>query len=235
MINEKKVLAIIPARGGSKGVPGKNIHNLAGKPLIAWTIEEANKSVYIDRAIVSSDDDAIIQAAVAYGGDVPFIRPASLAQDDTSGISPILHAIDQIPGYDYVVLLQPTSPLRNYNDIDECIELFVASAATAAVSVTKQEKSPYWMFELNEENRMKPLMGESIVVPRQNLPKVFSLNGAIYISSIEQLKQTESFLTEETVAYVMPTERSIDIDTLTDFRMCEILLESSASKAIAER
>ncbi|WP_138753684.1 cytidylyltransferase domain-containing protein [Paenibacillus sinopodophylli] len=230
MINDKKVLAIIPARGGSKGVPGKNIRNLGGKPLIAWTIEEANKSVYIDRAVVSTDDEAIIKAAIAYGGDVPFSRPASLAQDDSSGISPVLHAIDQIPGYDYVVLLQPTSPLRNYNDIDKCIELLVASATTAVVSVTEQEKSPYWMFEVNQENKMKPVMGETIALPRQELPKVYALNGAVYVSSIEQLKQTETFLTKETVAYVMPSERSIDIDTLTDFRLCEILIESSASK-----
>lgn len=114
-------LAIIPARGGSKGVPRKNIRNLAGKPLIAWTIEEAKKSKYINRVILSSDDNEIIEIAKNYNCEVPFVRPKNIAEDNTPGIDPVLHAIKQCPGYDYVVLLQPTSPLRTVEDIDGCI------------------------------------------------------------------------------------------------------------------
>nr|HPK54819.1 acylneuraminate cytidylyltransferase family protein [Smithellaceae bacterium] len=117
MIQGKTVLAIIPARGGSKGIPRKNITNLAGKPLIAWTIEEAKKSKYIDRLILSSEDNEIIQVAKEWGCEVPFIRPRELAEDDTLGIEPVLHALNTIKKkYDYVVLLQPTSPLRSVDD-----------------------------------------------------------------------------------------------------------------------
>ncbi|WP_042170034.1 cytidylyltransferase domain-containing protein [Paenibacillus gorillae] len=225
MINDKRVLAIIPARGGSKGVPGKNIRMLNGKPLIAWTIEEANKSKYIDRAIVSSDDDAIIKTALEYGGDVPFKRPEYLAQDGTSGLLPVVHAIEELPGYDYVVLLQPTSPLRDNKDIDACIELCVKSNAFA-VSITEPDKSPYWMFQRGTEEQLVPLIKEANATRRQDLPKVFVLNGAVYVASVEQFIETKTFLTEHTVGYVMPKERSIDIDTVMDFQLCEWLLET---------
>ncbi|MEH2097772.1 acylneuraminate cytidylyltransferase family protein, partial [Nostoc sp.] len=121
MIHGKKVLAIIPARGGSKAVPRKNIREIGGKPLIAWTIEEAKKSQYIDRLILSSEDDEIISIAQKWGCEIAFKRPVELAQDDTPGIAPVLHALNQLPIYDYVVLLQPTSPLRQVIDIDGCI------------------------------------------------------------------------------------------------------------------
>lgn len=121
MINGKKVLAIIPARGGSKGIPKKNIKPLNGKPLIAWTIEEAKKSVYIDKLIVSTDCEEILEVAKEFGAEVPFKRPAELAQDDTPSVELILHAIDYLSGYDYITLLQPTSPLRVVKDIDQCI------------------------------------------------------------------------------------------------------------------
>lgn len=222
MINDKSVLAIIPARGGSKGVPGKNIRLLNGKPLIAWTIEEVEKSKYIDRAIVSTEDDAIIKAALQYRGDVPFKRPDYLAQDGTAGTLPVMHAIEQLPGYDYIVLLQPTSPLRSYEDMDACIELCVKSNATVA-SVTEPEKNPYWMFQLGAKEQLIPLMGRVEALLRQDLPKVYSLNGAVYVSSVEEFKKTGVFITEQTVGYVMPRERSIDIDTLIDFQICEWL------------
>ena len=123
MLNGKTILAIIPARGGSKGIPRKNIKPLAGKPLIAWTIEEAKKSKYIDRLILSSEDEEIIRIAKKWGCEVPFVRPKEFAEDETSGIEPILHAIETLSEkYDYVCLLQPTSPLRTVNDIDGCIK-----------------------------------------------------------------------------------------------------------------
>ena len=186
MIGDKKVLAIIPARGGSKGVPRKNIRDVAGKPLIAWTIEEAKKSKYIDRLILSSEDEEIIDIARKWGCDVPFVRPAELAQDDTPGIAPVLHAIDILPRYEIVMLLQTTSPLRSVADIDGCLECLIANKASVCVSVTEAEQSPYWMYTLGNGGEMQPLIpAETTFTRRQDLPKIYALNGAVYaVSSI---------------------------------------------------
>ncbi|MGE7599312.1 cytidylyltransferase domain-containing protein [Lysinibacillus fusiformis] len=219
-----KVLAIIPARGGSKSVPRKNIKELAGKPLIAWTIEEANKSKYIDRVIVSSEDKEILQIAQKFGPYVPFVRPANLAEDNTAGIEPVLHALEHFADYDYVVVLQPTSPLRLVEDIDGCIEYFLQEKAKFCVSVCEVEQSPYWMYTLDNCAKMQPLLKQqSLITRRQDLPKVYTLNGAIYLANINLLKQTRNFITNETIAYVMPIERSFDIDTEEDFKICEYL------------
>lgn len=221
-----KILAIIPARGGSKGVPRKNVRDLAGKPLIAWTIEEAKKSRYIDRLILSSEDDEIIKVATQYGCEVPFKRPLELAQDDTPGIEPVLHAIEQCPGYDYVVLLQPTSPLRTVEDIDSSIEKLLNSDADFCVSVTEPEKSPYWMYTL-ENDRMIPLLSqEELVARRQDLPKVYALNGAIYIAKISCLITTKQFVNQSAICYVMSQEKSQDIDNERDFLICEIYFKN---------
>lgn len=220
-----KILAIIPARGGSKGVPRKNIRELAGKPLIAWTIEEAKKSKYIDRLILSSEDDEIIEVAKRYGCEVPFKRPIELAQDDTPGIDPVLHAIEQCPGYDYVVLLQPTSPLRTVEDIDGCIEKLLHNDADFCVSVTEPEKSPYWMYKLEDEKIVPLLPRDGIITRRQDLPKCYVLNGAVYVADANVLLKSKSFLTEKTTAYLMGNESSYDIDTLNDFYICEFILE----------
>lgn len=224
MINEKKVLAVIPARGGSKGVPQKNIKSLAGKPLVAWTIEEAMKSRYLDNVILSSDDDKIIAIAKQWGCEVPYKRPERLAMDDTPGILPILHAIEKLPGYDYVVVLQPTSPLRITEDIDRCLEMIQTTKAPSVVSVTEVEKSPYWMFQFGEGSKLAPLMGNTGGYRRQDLPKVYALNGAVYVGEITRLIESKSFLTDETVGYVMPSNRSLDIDSLLDFQICEFLM-----------
>jgi CMP-N,N'-diacetyllegionaminic acid synthase len=225
MIDNKKVLAVIPARGGSKGVPRKNIREVAGKPLIAWTIEEAKKSKYVDRLILSSDDSEIIQVAKQWGCDVPFIRPAELAQDDTPGIEPVLHALREIPNYHYIVLLQPTSPLRTAEDIDRCIEICVQNQGNVCVSVVKPDKSPYWMYTVNEANLLTPLLNsERVITRRQDMPEVYALNGAVYVANIPFLMDKKSFITEETFAYVMPRERSIDIDSELDLKIASMLL-----------
>lgn len=217
MIAGKSVLGLIPARGGSKGVPRKNIRDVAGKPLIAWTIEEARKSKYIDRLILSSEDADIIKVAREWGCDVPFVRPQNLADDTTPGIDPVLHALDILPGYDIVVLLQPTSPLRSVADIDNCIEQCVALKACSCVSVCEADKSPYWMFRLDESRRMTPVIDSvSRDSRRQELPKVYALNGAVYVSRAKCLQENKTFVTGKTVAYIMPKERSIDIDTEID-------------------
>ncbi|WP_146549639.1 cytidylyltransferase domain-containing protein [Rummeliibacillus suwonensis] len=230
MMNSPKILAIIPARGGSKGVPRKNIKLLVGKPLIAWTIEEAKKSKYISKLILSSEDDEIINVAKEYDCEVPFKRPIELAQDNTPGIDTILHAIEQCPGYDYIILLQPTSPLRTSEDIDDFISYFINQNVNACVSVCEPSKSPYWMYQLGTSNNLIPLLKENASISRrQDLPKAYALNGALYIANIEWIKQTKNFVTDETVAYVMPVNRSYDIDTIDDFQICEYLLEKRFS------
>jgi len=229
MINGQKILAIIPARGGSKSVPRKNIKILAGKPLLAWSIEEANKSQYIDRLVLSSEDAEIISIAREWGCEVPFIRPADLARDETPGVTPVLHAIHAIEGqYDYIVLLQPTSPLRTVDDIDACIRYCIQEGAPVCVSVCAVDVSPYWMYTFNEHNRLTPLMqSKSLIERRQNLPPVYKLNGAVYVARTDYLLKEKHFITDETIAYIMPDERSWDIDNEIDFLICALLKSKS--------
>ena len=228
MINGKRILGLITARGGSKGVVRKNIRDVAGKPLIAWTIEMARKSLYIDRLIISSEDEEIIRIAQEWGCEAPFVRPQQLALDNTPGIEPVLHAIEQIPGYDYVVLLQPTSPLRITEDIDACIERCLSQSANACVSVTEPDKSPYWMYTLDPEYRMRPLLAENHQISRrQDLPQTVALNGAVYVANCNWLLKEKSFVTQETIAYQMPKDRSMDVDTEIDLLIAEIMLKQA--------
>ncbi len=227
MTVKSKILAVIPARGGSKGLPRKNILEIAGKPLIEWTIEAARKSTMIDRFILSSDDSEIIDVAKRCGCEVPFVRPKELAEDDTPGISPVLHALEMLhENYDYVVLLQPTSPLRTAADVDACIELCMKSGAPCCVSVVLSEQNPYWMYSLNSNHHLDPIMkNRSMYLRRQELPPVYSLNGAVYVADSKWLFKTKSFIDAETIGYVMPKERSMDIDSQIDFDICELYLQ----------
>lgn len=227
-----RFLAVIPARGGSKGVPRKNIKLLAGKSLIAWTIEAAKSSKYITTTIVSTDDEEISTVAIEYGAEVPFIRPAYLAEDDTPGVAPILHALEQCPEYDYIVVLQPTSPLRTAEDIDGVIEKMLENDGDFCVSVAEASQSPYWMYTLKEHDLMQPLIDKPLVVRRQDLPKSYILNGAVYVAKVEELKKTESFITPNTIAYEMPEERSFDIDVERDFFVCEWMMQCTKSRDI---
>jgi len=229
MINGQKVLGIIPARGGSKTVPRKNIRLLAGKPLIAWTIEEAGKSKYIDRLIVSSEDAEIIKVAQEWGAEVPFVRPEELAEDETLGIEPVIHAINAIGEYyEYTILLQPTSPLRTARDIDECIHYCITEDAAFCVSVSIVDKNPYWMYTLEKNKIISPLMqAERSFDRRQDLPEVYALNGAIFLAQTNYLLQEKSFITEKTRAYIMPADRSLDIDREIDFLYAELIKSRS--------
>lgn len=227
MYKGKKILAIIPARGGSKGVPRKNIKMLAGKPLIVWTIEEAKKSKFIDMCIVSTEDEEIKLVAEKWGGTVPFMRPMELARDDTPGIEPVLHALKMIPGYDFVVLLQVTSPLRTVEDIDGAISYCLNRDCESCVSVTEAEHSPYWMYRMDEQSCLRPILkiAKEESYQRQKLPKVFQLNGAVYVLSIAFVQREREFIGEGTLGYVMPQERSYDIDTTVDFQVVEVLMK----------
>ncbi len=226
MFKSKKILAVIPARGGSKGIPKKNIKPAGGKPLIAWIIEAAKKSKYIDRLILSSDDNEIISEAKKFGCEVPFIRPYDLARDDSSASDVILHALNEVGEYDYVMLLQPTSPLTITKDIDGCIQFCINSNAKSSVSVTEPAKSPYWMFNMGKGNKLIPVLGEKYLKkPRQELPIVYLPTGAIYIAESEWFLKNKSFYSESTLGFIVPQERSIDIDSDIDWKLFESVIK----------
>lgn len=229
MIAGKRVLAVITARGGSKGIIKKNIREVAGKPLIAWTIEEAKKSLYVDRLVMSTDDPEIAFVSEQWKCDVPFLRPKELALDDTPGIAPILHALETLPeAYDIVVLLQPTSPLRSVKDIDTCIECLISAKAPFCVTIVEPSKSPYWMYTIDSLGLLKPLLNGSWG-RRQDLPQTYVLNGAVYVADVNMLVRTQTFMTEETIAHIMPQERSIDIDSEIDLELLEVMIQHKLS------
>lgn len=227
MYKSKKILAVIPARGGSKGIPRKNIKLLSGKPLIVWTIEEAKKSKYIDYLILSSEDKEIISIAKDWGCEVPFVRPKEIASDDTPGIEPILHAINTLPRkFDYVCMLQPTSPLRTVKDIDGCIDKCINLNGEACVTIVESSKSPYWMFTLEKDMLLRSLFPEIKIAPRrQDLPTTYVLNGAVYVARTEWIRETKSFITDETIGFRMEKFSSLDIDDEMDFKICDYLLK----------
>lgn len=219
------LLGIIPARGGSKGLPSKNIAEVKGRPLIAWTITAALKSSSISRLILSSDDADIVQQARTWGCDAPFIRPAELATDEASSIDVVLHALEQMPGYDYVALLQPTSPLRTAKDIDAAYALMMETGAPSCVSVCLANQNPYWMVNLREDRTIEYLLSpEKRATRRQDLPPTYRLNGAIYICRVDWLLKTRDFMAEGCVAYCMDQERSLDIDTFADLEFARAIL-----------
>ncbi|EQA61150.1 acylneuraminate cytidylyltransferase family protein [Leptospira alexanderi] len=221
---DQKILGLIPARGGSKGIPRKNIKFIAGKPLIVWTIEAALKSKYLASIVVSTDDSEIAEVAKQTGASVPFLRPSELATDYSSGIDPVLHALDNLPEFDYIMLLQPTSPLRTSMDIDDCIEFAMKRKTNSVVSVCETQENPFWMFCLDDSLRMTKLLNVEDVKRRQDSPKIFSLNGSIYLSEVNYFREKKKFITEDTLAYLMSKESSIDIDDMMDWKLAEILL-----------
>ncbi len=229
MLNGKRILALIPARGGSKGVPGKNIRPLGGRPLIAWTIDAARRSRHIDRLVLSSDNADIIKIAQEHGCDAPFVRPSDLSADDTPGIAPVKHCAEMVPGYDYLVILQPTSPFRSTDDIDQAIETCINQDASSLVSVTKASQHPSWMYRITENGTLSHVMNEAPHARRQDLPSVYALNGAIYVVKADWLQTVDSLLGADTLAFPMPKHRSIDIDTALDFRIAEVIAQDILS------
>jgi CMP-N,N'-diacetyllegionaminic acid synthase len=226
MINTKSILGIIPARGGSKGLKGKNIKILKGKPLIAWTIDEAKKSKYIDKLILSSEDEKIISTAKKFGCEVPFVRPKHLSKDDTPGVEPILHAAEYFKNqYEYICLLQPTSPLREFEDIDSCIEQCINQNSNSCVSVCEVDKHPYWMYLIDESSTLKQFVQSDNNLRRQDLPLCYALNGAVYFIKTTELLETKKLISNDTVAHIMNKENSVDIDDLNDFKFAEFLIE----------
>ena len=222
----KTFLAIIPARGGSKRLPRKNLLDLCGKPLIAWSIEAALKSKYISKIIVSSDDEEILNIAKEYKAD--FIkRPDELASDTATTFDALKHTLKNVGKYDYVVLLQPTSPLRNEKHIDEAIELLKEKNADAIISVCEMEHSPLWSNILDENLDMSNFLRDEVLNKRsQDLPKYYRLNGAIYICKTEELLENKGFFIKENIyAYTMDKKHSVDIDEEIDFIIAEKLMQ----------
>jgi len=230
VISGKKVLAIIPARGGSKGVKNKNIREVGGKPLINWTIEAGFGSKYIDRMILSSDDQKIISVAENVGCEVPFVRPNFLSTDEAKSIDVVLHAVDLVAEeFDIIVLLQPTSPLRTSDDIDGALNKFIDTDAQAVVSVSEVDKSPYWMYKLQAPgDRIQPVIDlKNSPLRRQDAPECFALNGAVYVIDSKILKSEQSFIPEDTRAFVMSQRSSLDIDTEEDLNYLKFVVGDS--------
>ncbi len=225
MIGDRRVLGLIPARGGSKGVPRKNLHPLAGKPLLRWTAEAALASRYIDRVILSTDDDEIAQLGSSLGVEVPFRRPASLASDAALAVDVVRHAIASLEErFDYLLYLEPTSPLRLPQDIDACLERLAARDGDFCVSVSLSPERPEWMFFLTGDGRLEPVIGRFDARPRQDLPACYVFNGAVYAARVDAFLRDGSLTNESTLAHVMPIERGIDVNTQADFDVAEAIL-----------
>lgn len=224
MIGSRSVLGVITARGGSKGLPRKNLLSFRGAPLIAWTIGAAQAAKGIDRLVLSSDDPEIIETARALGCEAPFQRAFELAGDTAASVDVVLDAADRVPGHDIVVLLQPTSPLRMAGDIEATLALMGESGASSAVSVSEAPCHPYLIFQRDAGGRLSPFVEKPADISwrRQDLPSAYRINGAVYAADVAWLRAGRSFFRAgETVAYEMPAERSVDIDTLEDFRAAE--------------
>ena len=224
MYKNKTFLAIIPARGGSKRLPRKNVLDLCGKPLIAWSIEAGLNSKYVDKVVVTSDDDEIMDISKKFGAET-IKRPDEFASDTATTFDAIKHTIDNLEKYDYIVLLQPTSQLRNEKHIDESIELLEEKNADAVVSVSEMDHSPLWSNILPQDGNMNSFLKDEVLNKRsQDLEKYYRLNGAIYICKTEKLLEEKSFFLKDNIfAYVMDRQSSIDIDEEIDFLVVENL------------
>lgn len=230
MIGQYRVTALIPARGGSKRLPRKNVKLLVDKPLIAWSIEVAKASKYIDRVVVSTDDEEIKQVSEQYGAEVPFLRPEHLSNDHASSFDVIKHAIvflglDQTN--ELIVLLQPTSPLRLVSELDTALEFFIAKNAKGIVSISETEHSPMWSNTLPKDGCMSDFIRPEVLGKRsQDLPKFFRLNGSIYIyETLSLLEQAKIFFDESVYGFETSLKTAVDIDTDLDFKIAEILLK----------
>lgn len=225
MYKNKTFLAIIPARGGSKRLPKKNILHLNAKPLISYSIEAGIKSNYVDKVVVSSDNQEILSISKSYGAET-IKRPDELASDTATSFSAIKHTIDNYDSYDYVILLQPTSPLRVATHIDEAIELLLSKNADAIVSVCEMDHNPLWSNTLDGDKSMVGFLKDEVLNKRsQDLKTHYRINGAIYICETNKLLEESSFFLKNNIfAYLMNKESSIDIDEKVDFKIAEFFM-----------
>ena len=222
------MIAIIPARGGSKGLPGKNIKMLNGKPMIAYAIEAALASTYISEVIVSTDDDEIYRAALQYGAKDTFLRPSELAGDNSLAIDNYIYTLERLHSeYNYniddFVILQPTSPLRTVEDIDGAIALFKAKNADSVISYCEELHPISWHKYLNDDGRLENIFPDEIK-NRQDVRTSYYPNGAIFVFTYALIKSGK-YYSENTFPYFMSRKQSVDIDTLDDFEYAQFLME----------
>ena len=232
MYKNNKIIAIIPARGGSKRLPNKNILPLDGKRLIEWTIEATIKSKYIDTVVVSSDCDKILDIVQRFTNVIALKRPAEISSDDAKSIDVVVHTLDYFKNtkniiFDYSIFLQPTSPFRDEYDIDNAIEYLFKQKADAVIGVTKMDHSPLWSNTLTQSNSMDNFLDENIINTRsQDLEEYYRINGAIYINNIKRLLNENRFIFSNNIyGYKMEQLKSIDIDTKFDLLFAETILK----------
>ena len=221
MIGDRRVIGIIPARAGSRRMIGKNTRMLAGRPMIGWTLAAARASQVLDRIVVSSDDPAVLDLATRMGCPAPFVRPAALSGPEASVIDAVEHALGEVGGvWDYVVLLQPTSPLRRATDIDAAVALAEKSGAPTVISVSPLSKPVAFHVQMQEGGRLQS--------PPDTLADTFVVNGAVYVARPERLGRERTFRPEGALGYVMPVECGWDVDTADEFAACEARLRADS-------
>lgn len=235
MYKNNKILCVIPARGGSKRLPGKNLKLLNGVPLIGYAISVAKGSQYIDKIVVSTDDKEIVRVAREHGADVPFMRPAELASDTATTLSVLQHAVSFLEEkgeqFDLVVTVQPTVPGVETKDIDSAIEKLVSSGANSCISICEIVDRPEWMYLLVENGMITPYADVSIA-PGQSTEKLYRVSGAVYVTTRETMIEKNLIVDNgNCAAVVVPRKRSTDIDTEFDFVMAETLMKSAGTSS----
>lgn len=231
MIAELNVLALIPARGGSKGLPGKNLRPLCGRPLVQWSIDTALACSMIDSVIVSTDDEKIAELALLAGAEVPFLRPQVLSGDTAPSTEVVIHALDFLENtgriFDVVILLEPTSPLRDVQDIDLALQHLVDAKASSIVSVCRAEAThPAFMFKATSQGRLKPFLSSPPTsLRRQQIEPMFYLDGSLYASRVKALRTKKSFYHNDTIAHEVSKWKAIEIDDIEDFQMTEAIIK----------
>lgn len=229
-----RVLAVVPARGGSKGLPGKNLRPLNGRPLVAWPIVAALGAASVDRVIISTDEVAIAEAARVAGADVPFMRPAHLAHDKASSMDVILHALDTLASqgheYEYVVLLEPTSPLTESSDVEDALSRLRAAGDTAdaIVGICRVEAThPEYDVRRDEQGLIRPYAAPDFksLRRRQDIEELYFLEGSLYISHVEAFRRHKTFYHERTLGYEVPRWKSLEVDDIFDFIMIEAVVQ----------
>lgn len=234
MINGETVLALVPARGGSKGLAGKNIKELHGKPLIGWPIQAAVHSKYVDRVIISTDDTKIAEIAKEQGAEIPFLRPTELASDTATSISVIEHTLQycQSEGfsYRYLVYLEPTSPLTGTEDVDKALELLISKRdiADAIVGISKVINThPIFDVTIDQKGMIAPFMNKNFSAPRrQEINDLYFFDGTLYISDVDSLLFHKTFYHDRTLGYITPKWKSFEIDDLVDFVCVEAIMRN---------
>lgn len=243
MYKKKRILGVVPARGGSKGLPGKNIRSLNGKPLIAWTIQAGLKSKYLDKVIVSTDSPKIAAVAEKWGALVPFLRPKILSTDKAKSIDVLFHALQFLKErgdeYDYIIMLEPTSPLREVGDIDRSIEMLMRNkvGAVSIVGVSQVEAAhPAFDVTIDQHGLISPYLGDfKKAGRRQDLSALYFFEGTVYVSLVPELLKRKSFYHDKTLSYVVPRWKSLEIDDLIDLLCAETILKNLKKIKEAEK